>query len=323
MRNIDELIAEFCDEKLPPDPGWAVILRRACLKVGIHLGVIGSERREIEDHLKDSFSHHLSQGNNPERAWELVKEHFGDPAIILNELRALRTQSRRCLLIRLPAIVVLLTVALSNRAIFSWLINAKALVCLAAGICTGILFFRDRASDSLHKYGSWGAWFGLLTGFVWAIATQHVEDAGYAIYMMLASTFYGLILASHYMRRLGQVTMIALCQAGIMLPLFRFGLLPVFPQTFHIPLLKLAAFASLIALIAGFAIFDLRKLDRRLAGAAAVGMCLCYCQILQNLTNDLCTILELEVVTLIPFIVAELMALPIRYLQDSVLHETA
>jgi hypothetical protein len=323
MRDIDELIAEFCDKKLPPDPGWSAILRRSCGQIGVNLGLIGSERKEIEDHLRDSFSHHLAQGNSAERAWELVREHFGDPAIVLNELRALRTQSRRCLLIRLPATVVLLTVVLSNHAIFSWLINAKALVCLGVGISAGILFFRDRAAGALRKYGLWGAWFGLMMGFVWAIATQRVEDAGYPVLMMLSSTFYGLILASHHMRGPGQATMVILCQVGIAFPLSRFGLLPFFPQTFHVPLLKLAASASLIALIAGLAIFDFRKLHRRLAGAAAIGMCVCYCQILQNLTNNLCTILELEVITLIPFLVAGLVALPIRHLQESVLRETA
>jgi hypothetical protein len=183
----------------------------------------------------------------------------------------------------------------------------------------GFLITRKRDVDLLRKYALYGAWIGLLWGII-RVITITVEDLpteqlGGAVTIILLSTFYGLFLAVPAARGLVAATMIVLCQVGVLLSLMRIGILSFYPDVVDAAYLKLAAAASMVSILVGFIVFDIRKLHRRLTGVAVFGMILAYIQILSHRTRPPNALIDFAFATSIPPLIAVLSALPIRKLQ--------
>lgn len=323
MREIGDLIREYCAQKLPAESNWITILNRRFPKIAARIDIVKSMQWEIDDHLRNSFEEYLSKGYSPEDAWKLAKEHFGDLALISREICLARTQSRRCLLIRflaMGAFCVMPTGKLDPIHI-SWFISGKALLCLCATVAAGLLITRKRDADSLRKYAFCGAWIGLILGMIKAITVDSREFAGEAVALILISVFYGLFLAAPAARGIVAAAMIAMCHIGILIPLIRFGMLA--PGLFFVDarLLNTAAVASVVSILFGFIVFGIRKLHRRLTAIAVFGMFICYVWIFRNFR--LCSGLELVLTTSILFLITALMILPIRKLQKHLLREAA
>jgi hypothetical protein len=323
MREIEDLIKEYCAEKFPAEPTWVAILYRGFRKIAASVNISKSLQLEIGDHLRNSFEAHISKGHSPEEAWQLAREKLGDPALLSREIYISRTQSRCCLWVRILALIALYGLLWGSNAPIrlGWFIQLKALCCLAACAAAGFLFTRKRDADSLRKYALVGAWLGLLLGIIQAITVDRVEFAGMAVSMILLSVFYGLFLAAPSARGLVPVTMIAICHVGMLIPLVRFGILLPDPRAaVDAASLKTAAIASMISILVGLVVFDIRRLRRRLAGVAVFGMFICYCQILSHLHSHL-TGLELVLTTSIPLLTAVLIIVPLGKLQSYLLHK--
>lgn len=172
----------------------------------------------------------------------------------------------------------------------------------------------------LRKHALGGAWLGLLLGIIQAITVDRIESAGGAVSMILLSAFYGLFLATPAARGFVLMAMIAICHVGILIPLVRFGLLSQDPRVaLDAAWLKTAAMASIISLLVGLVVFDIRRLRRRFAAVAIFGMFVCYCQVLTHLHGPLAG-LELVFTSSIPVLTAGLILLPLGKLQSRLPH---
>ena len=74
-------------------------------------------------------------------------------------------------------------------------------------------------------------------------------------------------------------------------------------------------------MLVALAIFDIRKLRRRIAGIAVFGMVFSNMQILSNLTRPHATLFGFVCATSIPPLMAIFILLPIHKLQGYLLHE--
>lgn len=325
MRDIEALIKEYCAQHLPPEPMWIAILNQRFPKIAARVDGVKSAQWEIEDHLRNSYEAYLSKGQSSENAWKLAQEHFGDLTLISREICKARTQSYKCLMVRSLAMIALFALPLGNNARIriTQFFHPPALCLMAASAAVGFLITRKRDTDSLRKYALCGAWLGLLWGIIRAI-TITVEDLpteqlGGAVAIILLSTFYGLFLAVPAARGLVPATMIVLCQVGVLISLMRIGIGSPYPKAVDASYLKMAAAASLVSILVGFIVFDIRRLHRRLTGVAVFGMVFAYIQIFSNLTAS--TIFDFVCATSIPPLIAVLIVLPIRKLQGYLLHE--
>ncbi len=118
------------------------------------------------------------------------------------------------------------------------------------------------------------ALLGLLWGIFRAITVKGYlrTELGGAIAMVLLSTFYGLFLVLPTARDSVAVIMMVLCQLGVLISLARVGILSLHPGVVDVDLLKTVAAFSIVSVLVAFAIFDIRKLHRRIAGIAVFGM---------------------------------------------------
>jgi hypothetical protein len=78
MRDINFVIAEYCERHLPHDPAWLAILSRNLPGLLRHLDSAASVRKEIQDHLKDSFEASLLKEGSPEAAWRIARDSMGE-----------------------------------------------------------------------------------------------------------------------------------------------------------------------------------------------------------------------------------------------------
>jgi hypothetical protein len=324
MRDIEALIAEYCAQYLPPEPVWITVLNRRFPKISKRLDAIKSVQWEIQDHLRNSYEAFLSKGQSPELAWKSAQDRFGDAALISLEIREVCAQSHKCLLIRFLAVVMLLMLPLGSNARLQILqfFHPLLLFLMAACAAAGILITRKRDSASLRRYAFCGAWLGLIWGVIRVASTNAPEKLGAGIAAILLSTFYGLFLAAPSARGIIPAAMMLICHIGVLIPCMRAGLLFCYPDTVNLSLLKIVLAFSIVSVLVGLTVFDVRRLHRRLSGVAAFSMVFGYIQILSNLTRDNGNLFYLLCVTSIPPLVAVLMALPIRKLQDRLLLET-
>jgi|WetSurSiteA1Bulk_404760.scaffolds.fasta_scaffold06891_4 hypothetical protein len=324
MRDIEELIKEYCAQHLPPEPAWIGVLNRRFPKISSWMDSAKSVQREIEDHLRDSYEAALSKGQSAEDAWRLEQERFGDVAVISREIQKARAQSCKCMMVRFLAVVALFVLPLGEiaRIRIPAFFSPSLLFFLAACMGVGFLITRRRDWDSLRKYAFYGAWLGLIWAMVYTII--HVKDpsklgAGAAI--MLLSTFYGLFLAAPKSHGLVSIAMMLLCHVGVLIPLARFGLLSFYPDKIDAGLLGMTAALSLVSVLVSLAIFDIRKLPRRLAGVAAFSMVFAYIQILGNLTRSNASLLAFIFATSLPPLTAVLITMQFQKLQRLLLRE--
>ena len=277
MRDIEALIAEYCAQDLPPEPLWITIVNRQFPRIAKHLDAVKSVRWEIEDHLRNSYEAFRSKEQSPDLAWKSAREHFGNAALISQEICRVRSQSHKCLILRILAIITLLALPVGK---------------------TAQLRFPPFFSPSLL--------------FFLAIC---------AVAVILLSTFYGLFLATPSARGIFPAAMMVICQAGVLIPAARFGLLSVYPRAVDASSLKTVAAFSIVSLLVGLTVYDVRRLHRRLAGLAGFSMIYTYIQILSNLSCDNGNLFYLVCATSIPPIVVVLIALPIQRLQSFLLRE--
>jgi hypothetical protein len=324
MRDIEALIKEYCAQNLPSEPIWITILNRRFPKIAARLDATRSVQREIADHLRDSYEASLSKGQNPEDAWKLAQEHFGDVAVISREIHKARAQSYKCVLVRFLAIVALFVLPLGKiaRIRIQAFFSPSLLFLLAVCVAVGFLITRKRDRDSLRKYAFYGAWLGLAWGIVLTlIHAKDPSELGAGVAMILLSTFYGLFLAAPKSRGFVSIAMMLICHVGVLVPLARFGLLSFYPDKIDAGLLGMTAAFSLVSVLVGLTVFDIRKLHRRLSGVAAFSLVFAYIQILSNLTRSNASLLTFAFATSIPPLIAVLAVLPIRKLQGYLLRE--
>jgi len=86
-------------------------------------------------------------------------------------------------------------------------------------------------------------------------------------------------------------------------------------------LLGMTAALSLVSVLVSLAIFDIRKLPRRLAGVAAFSMVFAYIQILGNLTRSNASLLAFIFATSLPPLTAVLITMQFQNLQRLLLRE--
>jgi hypothetical protein len=324
MHDIESSIKAYCAQNLPFGPAWVRILSRRFPGTATRLYSVMSGQREIEDHLRDSYEAFLFKGQNPQNAWKLAQDHFGDVALISREILKVRTQSRKCLTVRFLAIIAIFALPLGKNARLSLVsfFHPPSLCLMAACAAAGFLIMRKRDFESLRKYVLYGAWLGLLWGIFRAITVRDIPtELGGAIAMVLLSTFYGLFLVLPTARGSVAVIMMVLCQLGVLISLARVGILSLHPGVVDVDLLKTVAAFSIVSVLVAFAVFDIRKLHRRIAGIAVFGMVFSNMQILSNLTRPHATLFGFVCTTSIPPLIAILILLPIHKLPGCLLHE--
>jgi hypothetical protein len=323
MRDIEALIAEYRAQNLPPEPRWITILNRRFPKMARRIDGIKSVQREIQDHLRDSYEAFLSKGQSPELAWKSAQEHFGDAALISQEICNARVQSRKCWIIRILAFIALLALPVGNTAQLRipQFFSPSLLFFMAVCATAGILITRKRDAISLRKYMLCSAWLSLFFGIFRAFTVDSPQKLGSAVAIILLSTFYGLFLAAPSVRGFIPAAMMVICQAGVLIPIVRFGIVSVYPPAVDISLLKTVAAFSIVSALVGLTVFDVRRLHRRLAGVAAFSMVYGYTHILSSLTRDNGNLFYLLCASSVPPLVALLMVLPIQKLQHRLLRE--
>jgi hypothetical protein len=324
MHNIEAAIKEYCAKNLPPEQAWIRFLERRFPKIAGTMDVSQSMRKEFADHLQDSYQAHIEKGNSADDAWKLAQKHFGDTELLSREIRKIRRQSCKCLLIRFLAILAYVVLPMGNEArigITSF-IHPQAIFLMAACAVLGYWITRKRDSVSLRKYALYGAWLGLFWGLFEAttMAANDPSRCGMPIAFMLLSTFNGLFIAAPAARRLVPASMLILCQAGVSIALLRSGLFPLISGGIDARTLKMAAAACVVSLLAGLLIFDIRKLHRRTAGIAALGMVFTWIKLLVHIRGPQ-SIGALVLATSLPALIAVLMILPIQKLQQFLLQE--
>ncbi|HTY64697.1 MAG TPA: hypothetical protein VMG30_20785 [Acidobacteriota bacterium] len=326
MREIDAVIREYCDQSLPAAPAWIRILEPRFPRIAARLDSGRSVRREIEDHFRDSYEAGLSNGQNPDSAWQFARDHFGDVEHISKEIRKARTQSYTCLSIRLMAIIALIVLPLGKLARLHppEFLHLPSLGLMAASAAVGLLITRKRDLESLRNYALYGSWLGLLYGIFRAVTVQKApSEIGAAIAMILLSTFFGLFLAAPASRGYLAVIMMALCQFGVLISMKRVGILFLRPGVFDADLVKTVAAFSVVSVFFGLVVFDIRKLHRRLPAVAVFGMVFACIRILSNLRRPYASLIYFVCATSIPPLMAVLMALPIHKLQKRLLQKAS
>jgi hypothetical protein len=324
MHDIEDLIMEYCTQNLPPEPVWIMILNQRFPKIARHLNGIKPVRWEIQDHLRNSYEAFLSKGQNPELAWKSAQEHFGDVALISQEIRRTRIQSHKCLTIRVLAIITLFALPVGNTARLRIIqfFQPSLLFFLAACVLCGFLVTRRSTAAVLRKYVYYGAWIGLVWGLILVANAGGPAELGAGVATILLSTFYGLFLAAPGAGGFIPATMMVLCQIGVLIPCERFGILSLHHIAIDASLLKTVAAFSIVSVLVGLTVFDVRRLHRRFAGLAAFSMVYGYTHILINLTRDNGSVFYILCATSIPPLMAMLIALPIQKLQGFLLRET-
>jgi hypothetical protein len=314
MRKIEGLIKEYCAQNLPLEPAWITILNRRFPRLAARFDGIKSVQWEIEDHLQTAFEASLSKGQSPENAWKNAKDQFGDLSRISREIFRARSRSRYCLLIRLMALILLidLPAGISPLPFPERFIQGESLSFMAVCIVLGFLMTRRRDLESVRKFAYYGTWMALLWGLLQAIVMEMKPwNAGRPTALIIMSTFYGLFLVAPSVRGWKPIAMFALCQIGVQIPLVRSGIVPIHPMRLDLSLWPMVATASVVTIVVGLMVFDIRRLANRLTGLAGFGMFYCYCQILQSLTRPV-DALSLVLATSIPLLAAALVILPIR-----------
>jgi hypothetical protein len=323
MHDIEKLIAAYCAQNLPPEPAWIVFLNRRFPKIAKCFDATKSVRWEIEDHLQNSYEAYISKGQSPELAWNSAQEHFGDAALISQEIRRVRAHSHKCFMIRCLAIILLLELPLGDiaRIRIPSFFSPSILFFMGACAAVGYLITRKRDNATLRKYALYGAWLGLAWGVVQAVKADEPAKIGIGIAAILMSTFYGLFFAAPMARGVVPATMMLLCHVGVLIPCARFGILPLYRGAPDVSLLKTVAAFSIVSVLVGLTVFDIRRIHRRLAAVAAFSMVFSYMRIFSNLTGDNGSILYLVCAASIAPLIAVLVILPIGKLQDYLQHE--
>jgi len=317
------LIPEYCRQNLPPDPVWISALSRHFPRFAARLDGAASVQREIEDHLRNSYEAGLLKGQDPESAWQLARDHFGDIARIAQEVRKARAQSCKCLATRFLAVLALVFLPLGKiaRLQIPTFIHVPSFGLMAACAAIGYLITRKRDFISLRKYALYGAWLGLLWGIGRVLTIKDASEMGAPIAMILLSTFYGLFFAAPTARGAMTTLMMVLCQFGVLASLARIGMLSLHPHAVDAAFLKMVAEFSIVAVLVGLIVFGIRKLHLRLAGVAVFGMVFAQMQILSNMTSSNSALLDFMCATSIPPLMAVLIVLPIYRLQEHLLQK--
>jgi hypothetical protein len=326
MHNIEATIKEYCVKNLPAEPVGIRLLERKFPRIAGFIDSSQSMRQEFEDHLRDSYQAYIEKGHSDEDAWKLAQEHFGDTELLSQEIRKIRRQSYKCLLVRFLAILAYVVLPLGNEAqigITSF-IHPQAIFLMAACAVLGYWIKRKRDSVSLRKYALYGAWLGLFWGLFEAMtmAANDPSRVGRPIALMLLSALYGLFLAAPAARRLVPAAMLMLCQMGMCIAFLRSGIFPLLSGGFDARTLKLTAAACAVSLLVGFLVFDIRKLHRRIAGIAALGMVFAWIELLMQMRGPQ-SIAALICATSLPPLIAVLMISPIKKLQQFLLQEAS
>jgi hypothetical protein len=321
MRDIESLIREYCTQNLPPEPIWISILNRWYPRLAARLDSAKTVQREIEDHLRDSYEANIVNAQNPDKAWKLARDHFGDIALLSQEILKARTQSYKCLATRFLAVVALVFLPLGKNARFEpvQFFHPPTLGLMAACAAVGYMITRRGDWGFLRRNALYGAWIGLLWGISRGLTVDVPAELGAPIAMVLLSTFYGLFFAAPTSRGAMPALMMVLCQFGVLISLTRVGILSLHPGFVDAEFLKMVVVFSIVPVLAGLIVFDVRKLHLRLAGIAVFSMVYAYIQILSNLTRPYATIFDLVCATTIPPLLAVLIIFPIHRLQEHLL----
>jgi hypothetical protein len=325
MHNIEAAIKEYCARNLPTEPAWITFLERRFPEISGTIDASQWMRKEFADHLQDSYQSHFEKGHSPDDAWRLAQEHFGDTELLAKEIRKIRRQSCKCLLVRFAAIIALLVLPSGKYAKISphTFLHPQALFLMAVCVILGYWITKKRDSASLRKYALYGAWLGLFWG-IYGVAKAGNDTAlmGRPVSFMLISTFYGLFFAAPASRRFFPAAMLMICQIGMSITLLRGFHLTLVPETVDFSTLKMTLAACTVSMIAGLIVFDIRKLHQRIAGIAALGMIFAWIKLLVNLTAPPC-LLSSIFATSLPPLIAVLMILPIKKIQQFLLQEAS
>ncbi len=283
MPEVENLIRNYCDEKMSNQTAGIRHVERMMPKFLYAVTPAGAMRREIEDHLKDSYGRHLREVADTEGAWRQTREQFGDMTGIARQMRAAQMQFYRHFLLRLTAIIAVFVIFASHIFLFPWFISMPALAFPAGGAALGWLIKRELNPHLLREFAFGGAWFGLFVGLALALSVDEAANAGYPITLILMSAFYGLVLAVPGKKGLAPILMMVLCNVGILVPLARLNIFPLYSQASYPALLRVSAVAFIVALIGGLAIFGSARISRRLVGVSMLAMMLCYCRMLSSI----------------------------------------
>jgi len=325
MHNIEATIKEYCAKNLPTEPVWISFLERRFPKIAGTIDGSQSMRQEFVDHLQDSYQSHIENGYSNEDAWKLAQEYFGDTELLSQEIRKTRRQSYKCLLVRILAIIAYLVLPLGNEARFGFpqFLHPQVLFIMTACAVLGYWITRKRDLVSLRKYALYGAWIGLFWGLFEAMTIANDPSrCGRPVSLMLISTFYGLFLAAPAARRLVPAAMLILCQMGMVIAFLHSGIFPLISGGIDVRTLKMTAAACVVSLLAGFLVFDIRRLHRRIAGIAALGMVFTWIELLLQMRGPQ-SISALIFATSLPPLIAVLMIVPIQKFQQYLLLEAS
>jgi hypothetical protein len=306
MLKIEISISEYCEKNLSPEPAWIVALNRRFPRIASRLDITKSIQLEIADHLRSAYEAFLSKEQDPEKAWQQAQDRFGDPSIIADEIRNMRAQSCKCLMIRLFAMIILFILPLGKFAHLSFptFFKPDLLFFIALFAATTSLITRKRNFSSLRQYALYGSWIALAWGVFRMITLPNDPSLfGGVIAVILMSTFYGLFIAAPSSEGLIPPVMIVMCHIGVLTSLMRLGMLDLNLSSINVFQLKNIAPSCIVSILIALIVFDIRRLHLRTAGVASFAMIFAYINILRDMTRPYDSIPMLLLATSIPALI--------------------
>jgi hypothetical protein len=239
-------------------------------------------RKEIEQHLRESFDSHLGESMDDATAWRHAREQFGDMELVCSRIEAAQLQFYRHLFIRSAAILVFFVFMALDWIRLVWLISGRAFVFFGGGAISGWLLMRKRNPSVAWRFAYWGAWLGLIMGVAQAVTAKGADGVGPGVALALLSAFYGLFLAEPGKKGSDPVLMITVCQAGILIPLAHLNLFPLYFSNHPLILLGTSILGCAGALVAGLVLYGYSKISQRFVGVSMFAMTFCYCRLLSS-----------------------------------------
>jgi hypothetical protein len=314
MPEIDRMIREYCELGVIFRPAWLRKAERIFPSFLYSRTPAGAMQKEIQQHLRESFDCHRGKSMDDATAWLHTKEQFGDIELVRSKIEAAQQQYYRHLLIRSAAILIFLVFMAVDWIRLTWLISGNALVFFGGGAISGWLLMDKRNSSHVWRSAYWGAWFGLFMGARQAVTAHCPDGVGPGVALALLSAFYGLFLAEPGKRGLDPVLMIIVCQAGILIPLARLHIFPLYFSHHPLILLSTSILGCMGALLAGLSFYGYSKISRRFVGVSMFAMTLCYCRLLNS--GFPISILELLMTAALSMLMATFFLLRLRAAED-------
>lgn len=254
-------------------------------------------RRELTEHLIDSYERWRGEGLNDEEAWQRVTERFGEAGSVAQTMRLVHRPERQEWLGRLLALVVVAIGAGIGWHIGWWrpfdVIDTTVAGIAFFGFLLFLVFSREYSWRRIQAFVIWTSMVGVFSAFLWFLfliqtPRENIQYIGIYLAITYTSVFYLSLLASPRYKTLLLMTII--CHVEMILTLryiYPSGELYHFATEapFHLLDIKMIAGPLAVFLAVGWALYGPRMLARRLPHLSVAMMVLLHIQVFNDL-ND-------------------------------------